>query len=282
MKTSEVKAITRRSREIEGWFSPDAAALFGLIDEVQRDSGVAGNLFEIGVHHGRSAVLLGAMASEHEELGVCDLFGEQSANISASGAGDRARFEANVAGVLPGVDRMRVFAKPSGELTASEIGGPHRIFHVDGGHLKEEALSDLRLGASVLHVRGALIIDDPFRPEWPGVTEAIMSFLAERPDFVPVLLGFNKLVIVPREAREVYKTSFDDPETMWSFFEKRIYDSKTLPIAGEPVRIVMIPTWRQRPDLERTLARWISLRGELPHRVRARLRSLVGPEAIGG
>jgi hypothetical protein len=273
MRPREVKAVTRRSRDIEGWFEPAAASLFGLIDEVQRQAGITGNLFEIGVHHGRSAVLLGAMAGPGEEVGVCDLFGDQAANLSASGSGDRARFEANVAHVLPGFDCMRTFAKPSDQLTASEIGGPHRIFHVDGGHLKEEALADLRLGAAVLHASGAIIVDDPFRPEWPGVTEAILGFLEERADFVPVLLGFNKLVLVPREARHVYDASFEDAQTLWNFFDKRVYDSKTLPIRDEPVRIVLVPLWRQRPHLERALARFISLRGEVPYRARRRLRS---------
>ena len=275
MKASDVRAITRRSREIEGWFSPAAAALFGLIDEAQRQAGVTGNLFEIGVHHGRSAVLLGAMARGREELGVCDLFGDQTANVSASGAGDKTRFETNMARVLPGFGRIRIFAKQSDQLTANEIGRPQRVFHVDGGHLKEEALGDLRLGASVLHESGALIVDDPFRPEWPGVTEAILSFLDEHPDFVPIFMGFNKLVIVPRDSRPIYRASIDDGDTLWSFFDKRIYDSKTLPIGQEPVRIILIPSWRQRPNLDEMVARLISLRVEMPYRTRRRLRSLL-------
>jgi Methyltransferase domain len=277
MRPADVRAITRRSRDIEGWFSAPAAGLFGLLDQVQHRAGIAGDLFEIGVHHGRSAVLLGAMAGPEETLGVCDLFGDQAANVSASGSGDRARFERNVARVLPGFTRLRVFAKPSSELTSGEIGVPQRLFHVDGGHLHEEALGDLRLGASALHEQGAIVVDDPLRPEWPGVTEAILSFLAERSDFVPLVLGFNKLVLVPRTARQTYQASVDDPETLWSYVDKRVYDSKTLPLAGEPTRIILIPTWRQRPDVEPALARIISLRGELPYRAQTRIRSIVRP-----
>jgi hypothetical protein len=45
---------------------------------------VEGHLFEVGVHHGRSAVLLSQLARRGERLGVCDLFGEQGHNVSVS------------------------------------------------------------------------------------------------------------------------------------------------------------------------------------------------------
>lgn len=50
--------------------------LFALIDEIQKERGIAGDLFEIGTHYGRSALCLAAMAdAKHEQLGLCDLFG---------------------------------------------------------------------------------------------------------------------------------------------------------------------------------------------------------------
>ena len=161
MQPADVRTITRRTRRVEGWFSAEAAALFGLLDEAQRAAGVEGHLFEIGVHHGRSAVLLSQLARPGERLGVCDLFGEQTQNVSASGSGNRAIFEGNMAALAPGFDRLDVFATASDQLTPDRIGGPYRLFHIDGGHLREEALSDLRLAAGALHERGAIVVDDP-------------------------------------------------------------------------------------------------------------------------
>lgn len=232
--------------------------------------GIRGGLFEIGVHHGRSTVLLCAFAHDGEAVGVCDLFGDQAGNVSASGSGDREIFEGNVRRIRPGFDRLKVFAKPSSELTAEEIGGPQRLFHVDGGHLREEALNDLHLAADVLHPSGAIVVDDPFRPEWPGVTEAILEFLSEGRNFVPLVLGFNKLVLVRREARAAYDSVLGTPSMLWSYFDRRVYDVKTLPLAGEPVRIFLVPQWRQRPGLERAVARLISLRSAALHRVKQR------------
>jgi hypothetical protein len=274
VQAADVRAITRRTRGIEGWFSAEAGALFGLVDEAQRGAGVDGDLFEIGVHHGRSAVLLSQLARRGERLGVCDLFGEQGQNVSDSGSGDRATFEANMAELAAGFDRLDVFAGASDRLTPEEIGGPYRLFHVDGGHLSEEALADLHLGAEVLDPRGAIVIDDPFSVAWPGVTEGILQFLAQRTDFAPLILGYNKLVLTPRAARELYEPSVLDRDTWWGYFDHRVYDLKVLPIAGHPTHIVIVPGWRQHPELNRAIALLETFRHGLAYRVRARLGAL--------
>jgi hypothetical protein len=242
MQPKAVKEVVRASRGIEGWFSPEAAALFAIVDEAQKAAGVSGDLFEIGAHHGLSAVMLGRMAAAGERVGVCDLFDSQDQNLSISGQGDRAIFVKSMKTVAPGVETT-IFEKLSGDLTADEIGGPYRFFHVDGGHLAEEALQDMRLGAQVLDARGVIVVDDPWRIEWPGVTEAILEFLSAGA-FEPIVLGFNKLVLAPAEAREMY-TQFLTPERAWSYIDHRVFEVKTLPIAGTPTLIFYIPTYRQ-------------------------------------
>jgi hypothetical protein len=255
MHPAEARQLARRSRQIHGWFTPEAVALFALLDHVQREAGTRGDLFEIGTHHGKSAVLLCAMAQPQESVGVCDLFGEQALNVSASGSGDRGVFERNVRDVVPGFDRLRVFERSSAQLSAEEVGSGQRFFHVDGGHLLEEALGDLRLAARVVHEQGVIVVDDPFRPEWPGVTEAILRFLGEEPAYVPLVMGFNKLVLVRRDARARYAEALATPELVWSYFDRHVYGSKTLPLAGEPVTIFSIPSYRQVPRLDPAVAR---------------------------
>jgi hypothetical protein len=278
LKSDEVRAVVRSSRQIDGWFLPDAAQLFGLLDEAQRRAGITGDLFEIGVHHGRSTVLLAHMAQESERVKVCDVFGEQEANPSRSGQGDRAIFERNMAAFAPPGREVDVFETSSDQLTPEEIASPCRFFHVDGGHLVEEALGDLRLGASVLHDRGVLVVDDPFKPEWPGVTEAIVRFLDEHADLVPVVLGFNKLVICPRAARTTYDEALADP---WSYVDRRVWEVKELPIAGSATRIFMIPNYRQIGGLDRWAARAVWLRIALRDRA-ARMMQTMRREARDG
>lgn len=239
----------RASRRIDGWFSPQAAALFALLDEVQQSTRIVGDLFEIGAHHGKSAVMLCAMARQMETVGVCDLFSDQHLNVSGSGSGDRVTLEGNVRRIVPGFSRLTVYAKSSAELLPSEIGQPHRFFHVDGGHLASEALADIRLGAEVLHQLGAVVVDDAFRPEWPGVTEAVLDFLRDRSDYAPLVLGFNKLVIIPRAASAAYLRFVLDADALRTYFNLRVYSRKTVDVAGDPVTVFAIPSSRQIPEL---------------------------------
>jgi hypothetical protein len=266
MLPNDVRSVLRKSRRIEGWFQPAAAGLFGLIDEVQRAHDIRGDLFEIGAHHGKSAVLLANMARPTEVVGVCDVFAGQEANISGSGSGDRAVFDRNLQSVAPKA-AVNVYQKLSTALSPSEIGGPYRLFHVDGGHLAEEALSDLELGAAVLNPRGVIVVDDPFAFEWPGVTEAIIAFCAAHPEFEPVALGFNKLMLVRTEARALYDTALAD--SVWAYIDRKLYVRKTLPICGSAASIFLTPSDRQMRSIQPSLVRV----GWLIAGVRRRLKS---------
>jgi hypothetical protein len=244
MTSREIKHALRDSRGVKGWFLPAAAALFGLLDEAQKSAGIHGDLFEIGAHHGKSAVLLGRMARDDESVGVCDIFESQEANASKSGAGDRATFDRNMRSIAPAAS-VRVYEKPSSALTPQEIGSPYRIFHIDGGHLAEEALADLQLAAAVVDQRGLIVVDDPFAYQWPGVTEGILAFCHEQPEFQVVALGFNKLVLARDSHREMYDRAIIANEH--AYIDRTIYVRKTLPVAGAATAIFLTPSDRQMP-----------------------------------
>jgi hypothetical protein len=270
VRPAQVRQVWQTIRPIEGWFSLEAAQLFGLVNAVQARTGVVGDLFEIGVHHGRSAVLLCHMARTDEWVRVCDLFSAQSDNVSRSGRGDRSVFEHNIAALVPDFSALEIFEKRSDQLTREEISGPYRFFHIDGGHLVEEALIDLHLAADVLHDAGVIVLDDPFHNEWPGVTEALLRFLDQRDEFVAVALAFNKLVICKRGARALYDGALADP---WDRFSPRIWETKRLPLAGSPVQIFTIPMYRKIADLDQRVAWGLWLRSALWLRLRRALGS---------
>jgi hypothetical protein len=81
-------------------------------------------------------------------------------------------------------------------------------------------------------------------------------------------------VLTPVAARDVREPSVIDGDTWWSYFNRRIYDVKVLPVAGQPTYIVTIPGWRQRPELIRTVALAETFRHNMAHRVRQRLGRL--------
>ena len=64
MNKSEADAYLRATSAVEGWFFPIDAYLFAAIDEIQKRAGITGNLFEIGVHHGKTAIFLARMLRE--------------------------------------------------------------------------------------------------------------------------------------------------------------------------------------------------------------------------
>jgi hypothetical protein len=184
-----------------------------------------------------------------------------------AGGPKRIRAEPRCAGTR--VRCARDFEKRNDQLTREEIGGPYRFFHIDGGHLTQEALTDLHLAADVLHDAGVIVLDDPFRCEWPGVTEAFLQFLDHRHDFVPVALGFNKLVICKRDARRTYDEALAAP---WDRFTRRVWDGKELLLAGSPVRVFVIPMHRKIVGLDQRISWALWLQSALRLRLRRALR----------
>lgn len=55
-------------QKIPGWFWPVDMFLFGGIDQLQKTEALTGDILEIGVYQGKSAVLLGHFLRPHEEL----------------------------------------------------------------------------------------------------------------------------------------------------------------------------------------------------------------------
>lgn len=212
MTAEQVQQFLTATRGIEGWFFPIDALLFGAFDEIQSRESIGGNLFEIGVHHGRSAILLARMLRDAEVLGVCDVFGAQELNVDRSGEGSRELFLHNVAAhasLAP--PRLRVFAKRSSELTVAETTPDCRLFHIDGGHRPADVVNDLGVAVQALAADGVVVVDDVFNPSWPGVSEGVYAYLAQQPDaLAPIVIGGNKAYFVRPAALPRYRTYLQD------------------------------------------------------------------------
>src|SRR5262245_28553726 len=182
MNKAETRDYLRATSGIKGWFFPIDAALFGAVDEIQKREGVAGNLFEIGVHHGKATVLLSRMKRGDERLGVCDIFENQGLNRDASGKGDKEIFLSNMrthGRVAEG--ELQLFAKSSEELSPEETTTNCRFFHIDGGHWAEIVVADMMTADRALNADGVMAVDDVFNPNWPGVGEGFYRFMRDRP-----------------------------------------------------------------------------------------------------
>jgi len=232
---------------LPGWLTSEATMLLAWINKVQFDNDLHGNLFEIGVHHGKSAIVLRSLCRDDEVLAVCDLFDSQEGNVSGSGSGSRAIFEQNLAKHFGSDSGIKIFEQSSGSLLSEQIGSAFRIFHIDGGHNADEALSDLKLGSVATVPGGVMIVDDPFRPEWPGVTEAIIEFLQTDRDWCAIVVGFNKVILVRKAFANKYLQSIDDKSIRQAYKLDFPFSYKKLPFLNSELRIFYLQSTYDRP-----------------------------------
>lgn len=203
---------------IEGWFLKESACMFAFINYIQKKENIVGDLFEIGTHHGKSAIMLGLMTNQKKEkLGLCDIFSNQELNISNSGRGNKEILVRNLSSFFKDLHFIQIYEKKSSDLTKEECGFC-RFFHIDGGHSFEETYSDLCLASSSLIQKGIVAIDDFFHVFYPEVTEAVCKFILDEKTLVPVALGFNKLFLCRQSEHEMYLRLSQLPE--WKMYLK--------------------------------------------------------------
>jgi hypothetical protein len=165
---------------VSGWLHTDSADIIATLGEAQDDAGLAGNIAEIGIHHGRLFLLLALMARDGERAVALDLFEEQEKNVDGSGKGDRQRFEANIAAYAPQapIDIRQGSSLDVDPSTATETFGHVRMFSIDGGHTEEIACHDLRVAEACLVPGGIVVLDDPIHPYWLGVLSGVVRYRA--------------------------------------------------------------------------------------------------------
>ncbi|WP_188780261.1 class I SAM-dependent methyltransferase [Marmoricola endophyticus] len=157
------------------FWAPDLD-LFRVLLEATAAQG-DGDLAELGVLLGRSAVLIGDHLRPGEVFTVVDLFGDDSGDRATDAENDtsyptltQAAFERHYRRLhrdLPVVVRG---------LTSSLVDhaphGTHRFVHVDASHLHHNVVADLEVSRTLLRPDGVLVLDD-FRAEHtPGVAAA--------------------------------------------------------------------------------------------------------------
>jgi hypothetical protein len=188
-----------------------------------------GSVVEIGVHHGKSFILL-ALANRSRHCYAIDLFQAQDLNIDRSGQGDREKFLGNLQSWGADADKVVIDARPSDTVTAEDIitkVGRSRFFHIDGAHHLQVVSSDLALALATTDAAGIIAIDDVFMPEWPDVSIALFgSPVLAQSGFVPFAIGFNKTYLCHRDQVARYRAVLKETSILRAFFAKN-YDIGT-------------------------------------------------------
>jgi len=157
-------------KEVEGWFFDHDLATFWLVDFIQKQAGWRGDLCELGVYQGKSAIGLGSMARADERLFCFDTFHEIP----------QEAVENNVHRFCPDLgDRLICIQQNLATLqtSPSQVRPKSvRFLHLDAVHDHPSVLNDLRNFVPLLTPEAILVLDDCFDPEWPGVPTAMTEF----------------------------------------------------------------------------------------------------------
>jgi hypothetical protein len=165
------------------------------LDAVQKALGVKGNLVEIGVWHGRGAILFHHLLNEGECVYAVDIFDLRESEHSHFN--DPAILQANMRNF--GCDDGRLVpvrmdtSKNGHKLLNMVKPKTVRILHIDGGHNYEVVRRDIEIARRTLGKGAVLVFDDFFNHKHPGTTQAIMEFLLLTPDIAPFLITEKKL-----------------------------------------------------------------------------------------
>jgi hypothetical protein len=127
----------------------------------------------------------------------------QEFNLDGAGKGNLETLKSNFVkcGVAPGqveierADSMTVGAAHI-ESILKRSGGGFSMFSVDGCHLPEHTVNDMRIAMQLTIPQGIVFVDDYYNANWPGVQEGVAKlYFTDYPRFVPLVYTCNKLFL---------------------------------------------------------------------------------------
>jgi hypothetical protein len=231
-RSAALRYAIRDIGSVEGWVSESATTATLLLAQAQDRAAVAGDIAEIGIHHGKYFILLAQFLNPGETGLAIDLFGRQAANLDGSGHGDLDRFRQNLTTHLGPDPAVVVLEADSLSLTTDRLGArAFRMVSIDGGHTAAHVLNDLALFEPVLHEHGFVVVDDFYNPAWPGVNEGMFRYWLTGGALRPFAYGGNKLYLCRPSAWEAYWTATEA-------FEAPAIVNRIVRLVGMPCRQV--------------------------------------------
>lgn len=166
--------------DIPGWFNPIDQAAFAWTLEFQSRTEPPGNVVELGVFKGKSAVLIGSHVRRNEVFFACDLFDD----IEVSSAVDpqeqgffrtqsltQAEFERNYLSFHR--DLPRIVRGPTSVICDFVADRTARFVHVDAGHTYNLVREDTASARKMLRENGVVAFDDYIKVNTLGTGAAV-------------------------------------------------------------------------------------------------------------
>ncbi|WP_298982895.1 class I SAM-dependent methyltransferase [uncultured Roseibium sp.] len=189
--TPDLKKYFSVSEKISGCTLPKQAMLMAYILNRMLENNIRGDVLELGVMEGKSAVLFAMALKPKETLHLVDM------RLSTT-RDQLLQYIAETTDNEIGIDRLKLDARFSHELREdlSTLRGKYRLIHIDAGHGHTDVYRDLALADELLDREGVVIADDFFALGRPDVTEAVYEYVFANPaSFRIFLVGFNKALL---------------------------------------------------------------------------------------
>jgi hypothetical protein len=188
--------------QVGGWCSAWLWQLITPLAERQAALGVTAPVAEIGVYHGKFFLGLVLTKGAAANNFAIDVFDMQQFNLDGAGKGDMDQFRANIAKAGVAEAAVTMLRADSMALQADAIeriraaSGGFSLFSVDGCHMVEHTINDVRIAMQLTVPEGIIFVDDYTNMDWPGVQEGIAKlYLMDSPRFVPLAVLHNKLFL---------------------------------------------------------------------------------------
>ncbi|MFE2329758.1 class I SAM-dependent methyltransferase [Streptomyces sp. NPDC059385] len=168
--------------EVEGWFSAYDQLLFDWFLSRQNGDATAlrGDLLELGVFMGKSAIFVGRYLRDDEEFTVCDLFDSPAVdelNVAENRLSyptlTRRGFETNYLAFHEALPN--VIQAPTSVVGAEVRAASCRFIHIDASHLYEHVVTDIESSRRVAAPGAVVVFDDYRSAHCPGVAAAVWS-----------------------------------------------------------------------------------------------------------
>lgn len=166
--------------DIPGWFYPIDQAGFAWTLDFQNKAAPPGDLLELGVFKGKSAILMGQKLRPGERFTVCDLFEDLAdwdgshqteRNFFGNKSLTRTAFEKNYRAFhaqLP-----HIVQGPTGKICEHVAPESCRFVHIDASHVYDNVREDTASARVLLQENGVVVFDDYRKPETLGTAAAV-------------------------------------------------------------------------------------------------------------
>jgi hypothetical protein len=201
--TAESRPLERYQAEfndIPGFFQLDSMVLWDFFFGAQARRGISGDLLEIGVYKGRSAVLGALYMRPEERAFFVDIsLPKETQNLITRAKPQNCVFLERRSGNLLSERALR------------ESPGGFRWCHIDGDHTGYATTQDLQSAAYLVSEDGIICVDDFFSVRYPQLTAAVYAFLGDHASqFRMLFCGANKCYFCSASAYAAYEHDIRD------------------------------------------------------------------------